>query len=126
MKGGIVPGVLYSSTQTDAVEDVPMRYKDSMVENLYHYVNKEMYRACLKFFKKIQIERRVETFDYSLTFSCFWKQKLPVDGSSSDLQEELVILRHNVVMKDVYAPVSRIHREMIVGYMRDNRHFYWA
>ena len=95
-----------------------MRFLDSGLEHLGHYVDTAYYGAKLKLIKRVTLRQEDTTGDFDVTFSLFWKTlNIRHCNGRGEFPRDLVMLRHNLAVPDVYARSNYIQKDMMQAYV---------
>jgi hypothetical protein len=106
---------MYTNSPIQSRETVFVKFLDSPIHNLGHYINSNEYKAKLKLIEKVDFIRECLDVIYTVRFSFFWK--VPIDEAQVNVCD-LVALRHKLVAPDMYACHVTEHDAMLDDYIR--------
>jgi hypothetical protein len=106
MQQVFIRGFKFKKGRGFKIERVPFQFNNFRLNHPEHVLQISKFQAQLHFVRKIKITIVVPDGSYSTTFSVFFKQKLeygPQSSTANIARRELVVLRHNVICRDLYA-----------------------
>ncbi|KIJ24995.1 hypothetical protein M422DRAFT_274105 [Sphaerobolus stellatus SS14] len=112
--GGLVAALRWTREGGPYIELINMRFFDSPIAYLAHYVDVHEYGAYLKLIGKLSLAQQSSTGTFAVSFSLFWKVPCP---GGEEAAKDIVMLRHSLAAPDVYARPLPVHREMMTNFM---------
>ncbi|KIJ32902.1 hypothetical protein M422DRAFT_265241 [Sphaerobolus stellatus SS14] len=129
LHGNTIPAMSFNRYGECEMDYVAMKYMDSPLDRLAHYLDAQLYGADLEFIEKIIL---IQDSSFEIQISVFWKFPRSGHGHSPHYVEvfeerhnTIIFLRHNLLAPEVFAPCTCRQRSMIREYMRHNAEIYW-
>ncbi|KIJ55972.1 hypothetical protein M422DRAFT_239148 [Sphaerobolus stellatus SS14] len=108
-------------------EQIRVRFLQSPLNRLGHYIDTGKSGARYKPFKKISLTQYSVDGSFQVEFSLYWKKPSAEQREANEEYRScLIIIRHNLLAPDVFARLSAVHSDLVRRYVINNRREIWG